>query len=88
MFSALHGTVPRTNKIIVLPFKSFDGNAAEDSYLADAITDDLTTELTRLQRAWVIAAGTAFAYKDRLSDPRAIGRELKGTVMPRPPSAG
>jgi adenylate cyclase len=77
MFSALHGTVARTNKIVVLPFKNFDGNTGEDSYLADAVTDDLTTELSRLQRAWVIAAGTAFTYKDKPGDPRAIGRELK-----------
>jgi class 3 adenylate cyclase/TolB-like protein/tetratricopeptide (TPR) repeat protein len=76
MFSALHGTVARTNKIVVLPFKNFDENTG-DAYLADAITDDLTTELSRLQRAWVIAAGTAFTYKDKPGDPRAIGRELK-----------
>jgi TolB-like protein/Tfp pilus assembly protein PilF len=77
MFSQLHGTIARTNRIVVLPFKNFDGATGEDSYLADAITDDLTTELSRLQRAWVIAAGTAFTYKDKPNDPRAIGRELK-----------
>jgi adenylate cyclase len=76
MFRELHGTVARTNRIVVLPFKNFDANT-EDGYLADAITDDLTTELTRLRRAWVISAGTAFTYKDRSSDPRQIGRELK-----------
>ena len=66
----------RTNKIVVLPFKNVDGNT-EDAYLADAITEDLTTELTRLQRAWVIASGTAFTYRDKQDDPRQIGRELK-----------
>src|SRR6185437_2469185 len=76
MFSQLHGTIARTNKIVVLPFKNFDENTG-DSYLADAITDDLTTELSQLQRAWVIAAGTAFTYKDKPNDPRQIGRELK-----------
>ena len=76
MFRELHGTVARTNRIVVLPFKNFDGNTA-DAYLADAITDDLTTELTRLRRAWVIASGTAFTYKDKPNDPREIGRELK-----------
>ena len=76
MFRELHGTVARTNRIVVLPFKNVDGNM-EDGYLADAITDDLTTELTRLRRAWVIASGTAFAYKDKPNDPREIGRELK-----------
>jgi class 3 adenylate cyclase/TolB-like protein len=76
MFSELHGTVARTNRIVVLPFKNFD-ESTTDSYLADAITDDLTTELSRLQRAWVIASGTAFTYKDKPNDPRQIGRELK-----------
>ena len=75
-FHELHGTVARTNRIVVLPFKNFDGNTA-DGYLADAITDDLTTELTRLRRAWVVSAGTAFTYKDKPNDPREIGRELK-----------
>jgi adenylate cyclase len=67
--------VARTNTIVVLPFKNVNGNTADD-YLADAITDDLTTELSRLRRAWVIASGTAFTYKDKLNDPRQIGREL------------
>ena len=44
--------------------------------MADAITDDLTTELSRLRRAWVIASGTAFTYKDKPNDPRQIGGEL------------
>jgi len=74
MFRELHGTVARTNRIVVLPFKNFD---TADAYLADAITDDLTTELSQLRRAWVIASGTAFTYKDRPNDPRQIGRELK-----------
>jgi len=68
--------VARTNRIVVLPFKNYDSNTT-DGYLADAITDDLTTELSRLRRAWVIASGTAFTYKDRSGDPRAIGRELR-----------
>jgi class 3 adenylate cyclase/TolB-like protein/Flp pilus assembly protein TadD len=74
MFRELHGTVARTNRIVVLPFKNFD---TADAYLADAITDDLTTELSRLRRAWVIASGTAFTYKDKPNDPRQIGRELR-----------
>lgn len=76
MFRELHGAIARTNKIVVLPFKNLDASTT-DGYLADAITDDLTTELSRLQRAWVIAAGTAFTYKDKQNDPRQIGRELK-----------
>jgi class 3 adenylate cyclase/TolB-like protein/Tfp pilus assembly protein PilF len=76
MFRELHGTVVRTNTIVVLPFKNLETNTA-DAYLADAITDDLTTELSRLRRAWVISSGTAFTYKDKPNDPRQIGRELR-----------
>ncbi|HJU15583.1 MAG TPA: tetratricopeptide repeat protein [Stellaceae bacterium] len=65
----------RTNSIIVLPFRNVDGNPA-DNYLADAITDDLTTELSRLRRAWVIASATALTYKGKTIDVRQIGREI------------
>jgi adenylate cyclase len=70
-----HEAIARTNTIVVLPFKNINGNA-DDDYLADAITDDLTTELSQLRRAWVIASGTAFTYKGKPTDPREIGREL------------
>ena len=75
IFRERHQVVARTNTIVVLPFKNVDGNMADD-YLADAITDDLTSELSRLRRAWVIASGTAFTYKDKPNNPRQIGREL------------
>src|SRR5580704_8988292 len=75
IFLEPHQVAARTNTIVVLPFKNVDGNMADD-YLADAITDDLTTELSRLRRAWVIASGTAFTYKDKPNDARQIGREL------------
>jgi adenylate cyclase len=75
IFRAQHQVVARTNTIIVLPFKNANGNTADD-YLADSITDDLTTELSRLRRAWVIGSGTAFTYKDKPNDARQIGREL------------
>jgi adenylate cyclase len=76
MFREQYQSAGRTNTIVVLPFRTADGNTADD-YLADAITDDLTAELSRLRRAWVIASGTAFAYKGKPTDPRQLGRELK-----------
>lgn len=76
LFGTANPVVARTNKIVVLPFDNIGGNTSDD-YLADAITEDLTSELARLPRAWVIASGTAFTYKDRPDTPSAIGRELK-----------
>ncbi|WP_407157600.1 adenylate/guanylate cyclase domain-containing protein [Bradyrhizobium sp. STM 3557] len=76
VFGTANPVVARTNKIVVLPFNNIGGSSSDD-YLADAITEDLTSELARLPRAWVIASGTAFTYKDRPDTPSAIGRELK-----------
>src|SRR5262249_15230473 len=65
----------RTNSIVVLPFRNVDGNSA-DNYLADAITVEMTTELSRLRRAWGIASATGFTYKDKSIDVRLIGRDI------------
>ena len=61
--------------IVVLPF----GNLAHDNkddYLADAITDDLTTDLSRIAGAFVVARESAYTYKGKATDVRQIGREL------------
>jgi adenylate cyclase len=67
--------IARTNSIVVLPFRNVDGDPADD-YLADAITDDVTTELSRLRHAWVIASATALTFKGNTTDVRQIGREI------------
>jgi TolB-like protein len=48
--------------IIVLPFENLSGDKEQD-YFADAITDDLTTDLSHLEDSSVISRGTAFTYK-------------------------
>jgi len=45
-------------------------------YFADGITEDLTTDLSRIAGSLVIARNTAFAFKDKAIDVREIGREL------------
>src|SRR5262249_59183936 len=61
LFREQFQAVARTNTIVVLPFKNVNGST-EDDYLADAVTDDLTTALSRLRRAWVIPSGTDLTY--------------------------
>jgi TolB-like protein len=61
--------------IVVLPFENPSGDKEQD-YFADAITDDLTTDLSHLQDAFVIARGTAFTYKGKPVDPKEIGKQL------------
>jgi TolB-like protein/class 3 adenylate cyclase len=67
-------TAPRLS-IVVLPFENLSGDKEQD-YFADGITDDLTTDLSRLQDSFVISRGTAFTYKGKLIDAKAIGKEL------------
>jgi TolB-like protein/Tfp pilus assembly protein PilF len=47
----------------------------KEDYFADAVTDDLTTDLSRLADTLVIARDTAFTYKGKAVDARDIGRE-------------
>jgi TolB-like protein/tetratricopeptide (TPR) repeat protein len=61
--------------IVVLPFTNLGGDPKQD-YFVDGVTESLTTDLSRLRGAFVIARNTAFAYKGEPMDVRAIGREL------------
>jgi adenylate cyclase len=73
--------------IVVLPFTSLSGDPAQD-YLADALTDELTTSLARLPNSFVIARNTAFTYRGKPVDAKAIGKDLgvryvlEGSVQP------
>jgi adenylate cyclase len=61
--------------IMVLPFRNASGDPRQD-YVTDAVTADLTVDLSRMRDIAVISAATAFAFKDRALDPRDLGREL------------
>ena len=61
--------------IVVLPFTNLSGDASQD-YFADGVTESLTTDLSRLSGAFVIARNTAFTFKGKSVDAREIGKEL------------
>ena len=60
---------------MVLPFANLSGDPSQD-YFADGITDDLTTDLSRIRNSFVIARNTAFTYKGKSIDAKEIGKEL------------
>ena len=66
--------VPRLS-IVVLPFANL-GNDPEQQYFADGITEDLTTDLSRIAGMVVISRNTAFTYQGKRVDTKQIGREL------------
>src|SRR5208337_1862824 len=61
--------------IVVLPFANLSGDASQD-YFADGVTENLTTDLSRLAGAFVIARNTAFTFKGKNIDAKAIGEQL------------
>jgi adenylate cyclase len=61
--------------IVVLPFTNLSGDPSQD-YFADGITENLTTDLSRIRDSFVIARNTAFTFKGKNVDARAIGKEL------------
>ena len=61
--------------IVVLPFINLSDDR-EQQYFADGITEDLTTDLSRLVGYSIISRNTAFTYRNSLTDTKQIGREL------------
>jgi TolB-like protein/class 3 adenylate cyclase/cytochrome c-type biogenesis protein CcmH/NrfG len=61
--------------IVVLPFSNFN-NDPEQQYFVDALTEDLTTDLSQMTSMFVISRNTAFTYKDKPVNVKHIGREL------------
>jgi TolB-like protein/Flp pilus assembly protein TadD len=61
--------------IVVLPFTNLGGDTEQD-YFVDGVTENLTTDLSRISGAFVIGRHTAFTYKNKVVDLKQIGREL------------
>ena len=83
MFTGLNWHSPRFGdlrpaprlSIVVLPFTNLN-NDPEQQYFADAVTEDITTDLSRISDILVISRNTSFTYRDKAVDTRQIGREL------------
>jgi adenylate cyclase len=61
--------------IVVLPFANLSNDPGQD-YFVDSITDDLTTDLSRIEGSFVISRTTAFTYKGKSVDTKQIGHDL------------
>jgi len=61
--------------IVVLPFANLSDDR-EQQYFADGITEDLTTDLSRIAHSFVISCNTALTYRNKRVDTKQIGREL------------
>jgi TolB-like protein/class 3 adenylate cyclase len=66
---------PPRLSLVVLPFANIGGDP-EQEHFVDGVTESLTTDLSRIRGAVVIARNTAFTYKGKPFDVKTIGREL------------
>jgi adenylate cyclase len=71
----VHPFVAPRLSIVVLPFANLS-NAPDQQYFADGITEDLTTNLSRIAHSFVISRNTAFTYRNKPVDTKQIGHEL------------
>lgn len=60
---------------MVLPFDSLSDDK-EQSYIADGLTEDLTTEIARIPDLLVMSRNAAFSYKGRATPPAQIAKEM------------
>jgi TolB-like protein/Flp pilus assembly protein TadD len=73
--SAPPPTSPPRLSLVVLPFANIGGDP-EQEYFVDGVTESLTTDLSRISGAFVIARNTAFTFKGKPVDVKKLGREL------------
>jgi TolB-like protein/Flp pilus assembly protein TadD len=70
----LLSSAPRLS-IVVLPFANIGGDP-EQEYFVDGVTESLTTDLSRISGAFVIARNTAFTFKGKAVDVKKLARDL------------
>lgn len=70
----IHTSAPRLS-IVALPFANIGGDREQD-YFIDGLTESLTTDLSRINGAFVIAHSTAFTFKGKAVDVTKLGRQL------------
>lgn len=74
-YAADSPVIPGRPSIVVLPFDNISGDA-EQEYFSDGLSEDITTDLSKLSRLLVIARNSAFAYKGKPVDLARVSREL------------
>lgn len=67
--------LPDKPSLIVLPFINMS-NDPEQEYFSDGITEDITTDLSRISSLFVISRNSAFTYKGRAAKAQDISREM------------
>ena len=68
-------SLPEKPSIAVLPFDNLSGDA-EQEYLADGITENIITALSKIPEILVISRNSVFTYKDKPIKVQQVGQDL------------
>lgn len=68
-------TLPDKPSIAVLPFDNMSDDTAQE-YFSDGMTEDITTDLSKMSGLFVVARNSAFSYKGRAVKIRQVAEEL------------
>jgi TolB-like protein/tetratricopeptide (TPR) repeat protein len=72
---------PGFRSIVVLPFRDISPQS-DQAYFCDGVTEEIIATLSRIEGLAVVASTSAFAFKDKPQDVRAIASQLNvGTVL-------
>jgi serine/threonine protein kinase/tetratricopeptide (TPR) repeat protein len=66
--------------VAVLFLENLSG-AREDEYFCDGITEDIITELSKVNGLNIFSRATVLAYRDRVVTPAQIGREIRAAYV-------
>src|SRR5262249_15951512 len=72
--AATPDAAPRLS-IVVLPFINLSSDPEQEDFV-DGLTDDLTTDLSRITGSFVIARNTALTYKGKSTGVTQLGRDV------------
>src|SRR4029434_5399277 len=67
--------LPDRPSLIVLPFVNMSKDTEQD-YFSDGLTEDLTSDLSKISSLFVIARNSAFTYKGKAVKVQDVSKEL------------
>ena len=74
------GESPAERSVAVLYFENLSG-VKEDEYFRDGVTEDIITELSKIQGMHVYSRPTVLAWRDKPVTPVQIGQQLRATYV-------